>query len=231
MYTLLMRLAGPMQSWGTRSRFDERDTDNEPSKSGVLGLVCAALGVDRDDWVGLEPLTHLAMGVRVDEPGVLRMDYHTAQDVIAADSSKTHRTTVSRRYYLSDAVFVVGLSGADRGLLERIHTALKNPHWPLSLGRKAFVPSQTVFLEPPEIVYDGVLAPHGLRDADLETALQAYPFIGRNLPKEGAVRLVMPSTGATGSLRFDQPVGSFAERRFSARHVVTRMTNLQLGGA
>ncbi len=231
MPTLLMRLSGPMQSWGTRSRFDERDTDLEPSKSGVLGLVCAALGVDREDWVGLEPLTYLAMGVRVDEPGVLRMDYHTAQDVIAADSSKTHRTTVSRRYYLSDAVFLVGLSGADRGFLEKIHAALKNPHWPLSLGRKAFVPSRTVFLEPPETVYDGLLAPHGLQDVDLEAALGAYPFTGRNLPSEGIVRLVLPSNGVTGSMRFDQPVGSFAERRFSARHVVTHTTNLPIGGA
>jgi CRISPR system Cascade subunit CasD len=220
-----------MQSWGTRSRFDERDTDLEPSKSGVLGLVCAALGIDREDWANLEPLTHLAMGVRVDEPGVLRVDYHTAQDVIAADSSKTHRTTVSRRYYLTEAVFLVGLSGADRGLLERIHTALKNPHWPLSLGRKAFVPSQTVFLEPPDTVYDGVLAPHGLQDVDLEAALGSYPFIGRNPPSDGALRLVLPSNGATGSLRFDQPVGSFAERRFIARHVVTSKTNLSIGGA
>ena len=47
MATLLLRLQGPMQSWGTTSRFDERDTQLEPSKSGVLGLVCAALGRDR----------------------------------------------------------------------------------------------------------------------------------------------------------------------------------------
>ena len=45
--TLLLRLQGPMQSWGTTSRFDERDTQLEPSKSGVLGLVCAAIGRDR----------------------------------------------------------------------------------------------------------------------------------------------------------------------------------------
>jgi CRISPR system Cascade subunit CasD len=223
--TLLMRLSGPMQSWGTRSRFDERDTDLEPSKSGVLGLVCAALGVDREDWVGLEPLTHLLMGVRVDEPGVLRVDYHTAQDVIAADSSKTHRTTVSRRYYLSDAVFLVGLSGADPGLLERIHAALKNPHWPLSLGRKAFVPSRTVFLEPPETVQ------HGLVDAPLQEALEGFEFIGRPKPEPASLRLMLESPTPSGSMRFDQPVGSFAERRFIARHVVTSMTNLQIGGA
>ena len=43
MATLLMRLAGPMQSWGTTSRFDQRDTGKEPSKSGVVGLLAAVL--------------------------------------------------------------------------------------------------------------------------------------------------------------------------------------------
>ena len=48
MPVLLMRLAGPMQSWGTQSRFLHRDTGREPSKSGVIGVLCAALGRPRD---------------------------------------------------------------------------------------------------------------------------------------------------------------------------------------
>jgi len=53
MPTLLLRLVGPMQSWGTTSRFDQRDTGKEPSKSGVIGLVAAALGIDRENWTDL----------------------------------------------------------------------------------------------------------------------------------------------------------------------------------
>ena len=68
MPTLLLRLVGPMQSWGTTSRFDERDTGKEPSKSGVIGLLAAALGIDRENWVDLAPLTRLRMGVRHDRP-------------------------------------------------------------------------------------------------------------------------------------------------------------------
>ena len=49
MAVLLLRLAGQMQSWGTQSRFSNRDTDLEPSKSGVIGLLCAAMGIPRDD--------------------------------------------------------------------------------------------------------------------------------------------------------------------------------------
>lgn len=49
MSTLLLRLAGPMQSWGTDSKFDVRRTQREPSKSGVIGLIAAALGIPRQD--------------------------------------------------------------------------------------------------------------------------------------------------------------------------------------
>lgn len=213
---MLLRLAGPMQSWGTRSRFDERDTDLTPSKSGVIGLLCAALGVDREERERVLELAALRMGVRVDQPGVLRYDYQTAQDVIAADESKIHPTTVSRRYYLADAVFLVGLEGGDRELLERVHRSLKNPRWPLFLGRRGYLPSPGVYLE------------DGLREAPLREALQ-YPYLGREWPKdEGGkdlerarltVMLENP-VSSEGSLRMDQPLGSFAERRFGARFVI-----------
>src|SRR5579864_5026868 len=76
MTTLLLRLAGPMQSWGTQSRFTVRDTGREPSKSGVIGLVCAALGRRRD--APLDDLVQLTMGTRVDRDGIVKVDYHTA---------------------------------------------------------------------------------------------------------------------------------------------------------
>jgi CRISPR system Cascade subunit CasD len=156
------------------------------------------------------------MGVRVDKSGVLRYDYQTAQDVIAADQSKVHPTTISRRYYLSDAVFLVGLEGTDRALLERIHCALKNPVWPLFLGRKGYVPSPGVYLE------------NGLRDASLREAL-TYPYLGRTWPQDQDGKaletyelpaMIENRDSSEGSLRMDQPLGSFAERRFGARFVV-----------
>ncbi|MEW1722314.1 type I-E CRISPR-associated protein Cas5/CasD [Streptomyces sp. NPDC093109] len=74
-HVLLIRLAGPLQSWGVASRFAHRDTHSRPTKSGVIGLCAAALGLDRD-----EPLGELAMalfGVRADRPGTPLRDYHT----------------------------------------------------------------------------------------------------------------------------------------------------------
>lgn len=214
MPTLLLQLSGPMQSWGTKSRFDERDTDLLPSKSGVIGLLCAAMGIDREERETVLQLAELGMGVRVDQPGVLRYDYQTAQNVIAADESKVHPTTISRRYYLADAVFLVGLEGADRSLLRRAHLSLKNPVWPLFLGRKGYLPSPGVFL------------PDGLRDEPLREALR-YQFLGREWPKDEhgkdleRLNVMLENQGSSeGSLRMDQPLGSFAERRFGARFVI-----------
>lgn len=218
MPTLLLRLAGPMQSWGTTSRFDRRETDLEPSKSGVLGLVCAALGRDRMEPV--DDLAALRLGVRVDRPGVLRYDYQTAQNVIAADQSKIHPTTVSRRFYLADAVFLAGLEGEDRGLLERVQHALRNPVWPLFLGRKGYVPSPGVYLD--NDLADAPL----LSDESAAGALQRYRYLGgrrRGEPEAQTIhcRILLENRNSTdGSLRMDQPLGPFGERRFGARFVV-----------
>ena len=74
---LLLWLEGPMQSWGTRARWDVRDTGLEPTKSGVIGLLGCAMGLERGN-PELESLDHdLLFGVRIDRPGVVSTDYHT----------------------------------------------------------------------------------------------------------------------------------------------------------
>lgn len=207
MSTLLLRLQGPLQSWGTSSRFDERDTQLEPSKSGVLGLVCAALGRDRGE--AIDDLVRLRMGVRVDQEGLLTRDFQTATGVaIAADGSvKDDRTVVSPRFYLADAVFLVGLQG-DTVPLSHIHAACLRPAWALCLGRKSCVPSEPVFL------------PGGLVDDRLEIALQTWPNLvsGSLVGEDTRVLLEDP---VVGSVRLDQPISSFAVRRFGPRFVRT----------
>ncbi|MFE3557830.1 type I-E CRISPR-associated protein Cas5/CasD [Streptomyces sp. NPDC059193] len=78
-HVLLIRLAGPLQSWGLVSRFTRRDTHSRPTKSAVIGLCAAALGLDRTADLGDDelPLAELRFGVRADRPGVPVRDYHT----------------------------------------------------------------------------------------------------------------------------------------------------------
>ena len=78
MATLLLRLAAPLQSWGADSKFETRKTNREPTKSGVIGLLAAALGLRRDDAAGLARLNSLHFAVRADREGSLLVDFHTA---------------------------------------------------------------------------------------------------------------------------------------------------------
>ena len=216
MHALLLRMVGPMQSWGTTSRFDRRDTGKEPSKSGVIGLVAAALGIDRENWTDLEPVTRLAMGVRHDRPGVPKRDYQTAgcaatDTIIKADGSQAKGGgVVSQRFYIADAAFLVGLEYEERSLLEEIDAALRDPSFPLALGRKSYLPSEPVWIE------------GGLRDAPLRDVFAHWPWIvtrrsWEEPPKSLLVSFESPD--GSGVLRMDQPLSSFAERRFGVRFV------------
>lgn len=210
MATLLLRLIGPMQSWGTTSRFDHRDTAKEPSKSGVLGLVAAALGIDREDWQSLEPLTHARMGVRHDRSGVPKRDYQTARDITSADRTKIHPTAVTVRDYLADAAFLVGLELEDESLLRRADAALRNPAWPIWLGRKSYVPSEPVWLK------------DGVQSSAVRPVLENWPWLShlrRGEARPSSLLASFESEDDSGLLKMDQPLSSFAERRFGSRNV------------
>lgn len=208
MNVLLFRLTGPMQSWGTQSRFTVRDTGLEPSKSGVIGLICAALGRRRSEPVA--DLASLRLGVRVEREGKMESDYHTALNVVKAsgERAKDGEAVVSTRFYLADADFLAGLEGEDWSLLKQIDEALQKPCWLLFLGRKAFPPGKPVHL------------PDGLQpDRDLSQALRTYPMAARmDISQPAKIRLVLEDP-AGEAVRVDQPVAPFSERRFAPRRV------------
>jgi CRISPR system Cascade subunit CasD len=150
--TLFLRLEGPLQAWGDQqSKFLIRRTAEAPTKSGVIGILCAALGVSRieasDGW--LPKLCALSMGVRLDRPGVRWWDYHTigaGMDMRTAEGGKKPGAMLTRREYLCDASFLVALQG-EPGLVAELEEAIKKPHWTLYLGRKSCPPARPL-LEP-----------------------------------------------------------------------------------
>lgn len=156
MATLLLRLAAPLQSWGADSKFEFRQTAREPSKSGVTGLLAAALGCRRDELP--EQLKALRMTVRADQEGVLLDDYHTAQGIehdgmgrikLNAGGALKYDNKlkfVTHRQYLSDAVFVVALECEDAEYLRELADALRHPVFPLFLGRRACPPTLPLVL-------------------------------------------------------------------------------------
>lgn len=147
MGTLLIKLAGPLQSWGCESRFTERKTRHEPTKSGVVGIIAAALGRRREDPI--DDLAEMPIVVRMDQPGSYERDFQTAHtrkyDKISGKWVFDKSLPLSHRYYLADAVFVAGVEAPD-GMLDELATALTHPVFPLYLGRRSCPPAQKLLL-------------------------------------------------------------------------------------
>ncbi len=166
MAVLLMRLKGPMQSWGTKSKFYDRDTESFPSKSGVVGIVCAALGRDRSE--DISDIANLKFGVRILESGHLKKEYQVAgiDGFMRASGSVERKQAIPyTKHYISDADFLVGFEdekGNSLDLLKQIHSALKKPKWALSLGRKSYLPSIPIWIE------------NGIVDGELYDCLKNY---------------------------------------------------------
>lgn len=160
MPVLLMRLCAPLQSWGASSRFTRRETEMMPTKSGVIGMIAAALGMKRSE--GLLRFEGLRFGVRVDQPGTLMSDYQTAQKFPEKPWSKKNALPISKRYYLQDAVFLVGVESEDRQELESYREALSHPYYQLFLGRRSCPP-------------DGPIETN-IQDGSLEDALKTAPW-------------------------------------------------------
>lgn len=160
---LILRLEGPLQSWGGRSRWDVRDTQPEPTKSGIIGLLGCALGYERGDR-RLEDLdAALRLGVRVEHPGRVLEDFQTITDflptaagdfkvsggtksaaALRVDPNVRPATILSPRFYLEDAAFLAVLDGPPE-LLTECAEALHRPRWTLFLGRKACIPTRPIF--------------------------------------------------------------------------------------
>ncbi len=238
-HTLLLRLVGPMQSWGTSSRYSERDSGSEPSKSGVVGILAAALGRSRS--VAVDDLAALRMGVRVDREGVPGYDFQTASAAAddpgiatASDTPQASKPTttlakarspipvggrpsISRRHFLHDAAFLVGLEGTDLGLLQELDRALLHPVFAIGLGRRGYVPSLPLALP-----NGGIRPATGLIDA-LEHGPWPIDVDDERPQKEEALTLrgVIESSGdEQTALRLDQPVGAaFSSRTFGLRPV------------
>ena len=165
MSTLLLRLAAPLQAWGVDSKFDIRMTEHEPTKSGVIGMLTAALGIRRDDTQALKELSALRFGVRVEREGRYLNDFHMVH--------ATSASYVTHRYYLSDAVFLCGLESGNRQILESYANALTHPAYPLFLGRRSCPPTLPLVI--------------GIRDEELLDALKAEP---RLIQTEESLRIV-----------------------------------------
>lgn len=208
MKTLLLKLSGPQQSWGTKSYFNTRHTDFHPSKSAIIGLIAASLGISRDDDEKINELNKLDFATRIDQPGILARDYHIAKLPNTKDTKNTER------YYLEDAIFLVAISG-ENNLITKIEEGLKRPYFQQYLGRRSF-----------PVLYDFILGTNNKPPIELlkEYELQISEFYRNKIENEPKIKLeifadshLLKNKSATLE-RKDIPV-SFSQknRRFNYR--------------
>ncbi|MDR0991376.1 MAG: type I-E CRISPR-associated protein Cas5/CasD [Ruminococcus sp.] len=206
MAVLMLRLSAPLQSWGSGSKFDTRMTEREPTKSGVIGMLAAAFGYRRFEDEKIKELSKLRFGVKVIREGELAIDFQTVHskkywdDISAGKIPNGNGAYISRRYYLSDAIFAVGLEG-DRELLEAAEYALTHPYFPLYLGRKSCPPVGKVVI--------------GITDSDLLTALQNYS----DDTKISGTRILTETTNGGYTVK-DEPITfNRTHRKYASRQV------------
>lgn len=150
---LILRLDGPIQAWGMHTFEDFRPSSLFPTRSGLLGLLGACLGIDRRDHVELEELSSsVEFAVRVDR-AVMRLDaetpmsksaiklpdFHTVLAARKVDGSANENPVVSRREYLFDAAFTVAIGEKQHApvTLTVIADALRRPCYTPVLGRRS----------------------------------------------------------------------------------------------
>lgn len=164
---LALLLDGPIQSWGFTSRFTRRTTALHPTRSGIVGMLAAALGIDKhapNEAQQLQPLAELACTTialpkqRGNNPlPMLRLsDYHTIgggynkkTDAMkkprSADGKTLDNAVLSERHYLLDARFGVLLEGP-RAFCDEIAAKLRDPKWGVWLGRKCCLPASPLLV-------------------------------------------------------------------------------------
>ncbi len=211
---LALCLEAPLQSWGHQSKFDRRTTLSHPTRSGVLGLMCAAMGIDRADAASLAEFANLDLTVATLGNRGRLTDFHTVgggwdkrdagqkRNIVPTADGKTGNTVITRREYLEDARFGVVVCGP-RSQLETIAEALRNPRWGVWLGRKACIPTAPVM--------------QGVFDSEAAALNHLAERAGVETESVRLCREVVSFDEGTDTL-MDTPV-DFAKREFTPRRI------------
>ena len=187
---LVFQLYGPLAAWGDIAVGETRPSALTPTKSAILGLLAAALGLRRPDTADSEAdrlaweNAHAALAdgyglaVKMECPGLPLSDYHTAQvpssgrgknrmvfptrrDELTRVARHDLNTILSRREYRQDAFCAVAL-WARAGA----------PHAPNELRESLLAPVFPLYLGRKSCPPSLPLAPTLVSAPNVETALE-----------------------------------------------------------
>ena len=228
---LALYLRAPMQSWGAYSKFGDRGTLDAPTRSGLLGLIAAACGIDKNDEAAdrewLARAAKLSLTVLAFRRGDRMVDYHTVGACYDKDNQwqkrmipvtsdgKPRGTDITHRDYLTDSVFGALLSGDD-DLVAEMANGLANPVWGVWFGRKSCIPTEPILA--------GVFDSDGAAREALVVRFRASLERGEGTVIDKgetnlAFSVVEASAGKAEEMVLDVPV-SFGKREFHARRIL-----------
>ena len=165
---LVFVLCAPMGAFGSYAGHERRGSDLVPPRSAILGLLGAALGIERTDADGQAALRRYGVATRPLTHSFALRDYHTVQTVPAKIKHPSDRraaidaigrdinTTITVRDYRTDVAVAVAVWGRDeRWSLTRVAAALRHPAFVLYVGRKSCpltAPANPCIVEAPDSV-------------------------------------------------------------------------------
>ena len=227
---LALYLRAPLQSWGASSKFGDRGTLDAPTRSGLLGLLAAACGVDKNDeardreW--LARAAKISVAVLAFRRGDRMPDYHTVGAHYDKDDSwqkrmipttpdgKPRGTDLTHRDYLADSVFGAVLSGDD-ALVDEMAAGLADPVWGIWLGRKSCIPTEPIFAG----VFESEDAARNALAGRLRGSLErGGGKVAGDDSTDVAFSVLEARAGEEDETLLDIPV-SFGRREFHARRV------------
>lgn len=228
---LALYLRAPLQSWGASSKFGDRRTLDAPTRSGLLGLLAAACGIDKNDeardreW--LTRAAKLSLSVLAFRRGDRMPDYHTVgarydrddpwqkRMIPVTPDGKPRGTDLTHRDYLTDSVFGAVLSGDD-DLIAEMAAGLADPVWGVWFGRKSCIPTEPILAG----VFDSDEKARDALAVRLRASLERGGGKVAGKGEDEAVKfdLVEAAVDEAEETLLDVPV-SFSRREFHARRI------------
>lgn len=200
MQALAFYIDAPLQSWGGSSKFQHRETNRFPTKSAIVGLIAAAMGIDKhsdNEVTELAAIVDLKLTVvRLEKPKIASSrftDFHTVgggydkkklwekMSIPAKANGASPNTVLTYRSYLTDSKFIVLLEGGPETLAQ-IKNALEDPVWGIWFGRKACLPASPLsprIEDSREVAFEALLeslpgqSPESLKDFEYQEEIDA----------------------------------------------------------
>jgi CRISPR system Cascade subunit CasD len=136
MKTLILKTEG-LSAYGLQTFDVHRRANHFPTRSAIVGLLAAALGITRKEQQALYELSEkITTAVQVNQAGEKMMDYHTVQNFRSPDGKIQKGTKPTYREYWCDSEHTFAVS-AESSLISQLEFAVKAPKFTLFQGRKS----------------------------------------------------------------------------------------------